>query len=824
MLRTLFMLTLAHALAFTSVAAASAEDIGWPRSFEADGHAVVVYQPQVEEWKDHETLEFLMAVSVLPDGADHRTYGVLEVRANTKINHEERTVLLTQLVLTMQFPDTDAATAKGLETIVRTALPDKETLVVDLDRLITYVHASDVQTRDIKINLDPPPIFYSAEPAVLVIFMGEPKFKPIEGTNLLFAVNTNWDVFLETGSSRYHLRVEDGWLVSSDPKSGNWRPTSALPKDISKLPDEENWTEVRKHVPGKMMAKAPRVLVSTQPAELILTEGTPELTPIAGTDLMYYTNTQSDLFLNIKDGRQYLLVAGRWFRAAGLEGPWEAATLDLPETFALIPEDHPKSAVLASVPGTSQAQEAIAQASIPQKATVKRSETTVTVVYEGEPAFRVIKGSTKVYYATNTTYSVLRVDAHYYCCENGIWFVSTKPTGSWVVCAEVPDAIYTIPATSPYHNVTYVHVYDSTPDTVVVGYTAGYTGAYVANGLLMFGAGYWLGHELADDHDWNVWCTWRYPPAYYSYGCAARYSYHYGRYARGAAYYGPYGGAGYGARYNPVTGTYSRGARAYGRYGSAGVASAYNPWTGTRARGAYVSGPRGVSAAGRAYNPRTGRGAATSQARTPYGSWGRSVVSDGRDWARFGHRSGPGGATAGFETSGGAKGAVHRGATGWTYAGRTASGDVYAGRDGQVYRRGQGNDWHSHSNATRQWSQTGFAADDRTRGRAGTQSGVSRSVPGQAGVRDRGAGPDGARRPVRGTDREGAAKPSGRGDEKKSRAASDSTKSGGRSRDSARRLSRDSRSRARGDRLSSRSRSSRSGGARAPRSRGGRRP
>ena len=135
MLSTLRMLTLACALAVVSVPAAVGEDIGWPRNFEADGHTVVVHQPQVEEWKDHETLEFLMAVSVLPAGADHRSYGVLEVHANTKVNHEERTVLLTQLVLTMQFPDTDAATAKGLETIVRTALPNKETLVVDLDCL-----------------------------------------------------------------------------------------------------------------------------------------------------------------------------------------------------------------------------------------------------------------------------------------------------------------------------------------------------------------------------------------------------------------------------------------------------------------------------------------------------------------------------------------------------------------------------------------------------------------------------------------------------------------------------------------------------------------
>lgn len=790
MLRMAHVRKLVVAVVLASALSVNAEDIGWPRSFEADGHAVVVYQPQVEEWKDYGKLRFLMAVSVLKAGEGDRTYGVIELSADTKVNHEERSVLLTQLLLTTRFPDIDAASAIELDGIVRTALPDKETLVVDLDRLIAGIQMSKVQDREIEINLDPPPIFYSDKPAVLVMFMGDPNFKPVKGTGLLFAVNTNWDVFLEAGNSQYYLRVGEGWLVSSDPKSGTWQPATTLPEGLSKLPDDEDWAEVRKHVPGKALVKAPRVFVSTQPAELVLTDGAPELGPIPGTDLHYYTNTESDLFFRIKDGQQYLLVAGRWFRAKTLDGPWEAATLELPESFALIPDDHPKASVLASVPGTPEAKEAITQALIPRKATVTRSKTTVIVVYEGEPTFKIIKGSKNVYYATNTTYSVVRVDTKHYCCENGIWFESAQPMGPWVVCGSVPAAVYTIPATSPYHNVTYVYVYDTTPDTVVVGYTAGYTGAYVANGLLVFGAGYWLGHELAHDDHWHAW---RYPPCYYSYGCAARYSYHHGAYARGAVRYGPYGGAGYGARYNPVTGTYARGARAYGPHGSAGVVRAYNPRTGTMARGAYVSGPRGTVARGGIYNPRTGRGAASYQSRSPYGSWGRSVVSDGRNWDRFGHRSGPGGTTAGIETSRGAKGAVNRSGHGWNYAGKTASGDLYAGQNGKVYRREKDNNWSSRSNAGRKWNKSEQVGERRTSG-SDASSG-----------RTRGQTDAGAR--------------SSRQTRTPSRTANTSRSSQG----SQNRLNRDSRSRGRGNKLSSRSRSMRGSGRAAPRSRGGRR-
>jgi len=44
----------------------------------------------------------------------------------------------------------------------------------------------------------------------------------------------------------------------------------------------------------------------------------------------------------------------------------------------------------------------------------------------------------------------------------------------WVVAASVPAVIYTIPASSPLHYVTYVRIYEATPQVVYVGYTPGY--------------------------------------------------------------------------------------------------------------------------------------------------------------------------------------------------------------------------------------------------------------------------------------------------------------------------------------------------------------
>lgn len=67
------------------------------------------------------------------------------------------------------------------------------------------------------------------------------------------------------------------------------------------------------------------------------------------------------------------------------------------------------------------------------------------------------------------------------------------------------------------------------------------------------------------------------------YGFAAWYTPYTGTFGRGAAVYGPYGGAGGFAAYNPRTGRYARGGAVYGPYGSRGFAQAWNSRTGTYA-------------------------------------------------------------------------------------------------------------------------------------------------------------------------------------------------------------------------------------------------
>ncbi|MBI1370978.1 MAG: hypothetical protein GC162_20280 [Planctomycetes bacterium] len=633
----------------------------WPRMYESDGNVVVLHQPQIESWTKFETIEFSAAVSVQLKGEKEPHMGSLRAAASTKIDNDSRMVLIGSRKLhDIKFPDAGPFQAGKLRDVVEESLPNEKPMTIGLDRVLAYLDGDKAEVPQVEVNLDPPPIFRSEQPAVLMIFLGEPRLEPVKDTGLLTAVNTNWDVFFDPTSGRYFALVDDSWITTDDLTKGPWVPARALPEGLTKLPNTEDWSEVRARVPGQPMAAAPKVFVTHQPSELIVTDGPPAYTPIPGTRLLYVANTDSDLFLNSGDGNHYLLTAGRWFRARTIDGPWTAASRDLPVDFALIPEDSPRGRVLASVPGTAQAQAALILASVPTKATIRRADASVVVVYDGDPTFVVINGST-VRYASNSPYDVFLVDGQYYCCYQGVWFVAGAASGPWVVSTTVPAAIYAIPPTCPKYNVTYVHVYDSTPDTVTCGHTAGYNGQFVACGLLMFG----LGYAIADNDDVNIRVSYSYSSCYraswFSYGCGARYDYYRGGYFQSARVYGPYGGAGRFAAYNPSTGVFHR--------------------------GAYLYGPRGEAHTRAAYDPFTGIGGRVSGGSNGYGSWGRAYVSNGDDWARAGFRANDRGVIGGAQTGAGGKIAAGRGENGGAIIGTTANDNVYVGKDDNIYRK-----------------------------------------------------------------------------------------------------------------------------------------
>lgn len=671
--------TLTLLVAIAANAAMASDGPGWPKVIRKDGKELTVYQPQVDFWQDYKLIHFRCAIAVKAASSKQEMYGVVENEARTVVDHDARTVALVPGTRELRFPNASDSVSAALRKMVDELYPPGKALILSLDRVLAYLDPEkQPQQSAVDLNDDAPPIFQGSKPAILVIFLGEPQFKPVsnEHKTFMFAVNTNWDVFHDTATKRYYLLNQESWLVATDPLNGPWRPTVELPAGLLDLPSDENWSDVRAQIPGKLVKNPPKVFVSTEPAELILTHGEPAFSPIAGTQLMRVTNTDSDLFLNTTDGIYYLLVAGRWFRASGLDVPWSAASKDLPADFALIPGNDPAVRVKAAVPGTTEARDAVLLASIPSTTEVGMADTAPTEVeYDGQPNFSTIPNTT-VQYATNSQQQVFFVDGGYYWCNQGTWLISSAATGPWTFCAVVPPAMYSIPSTHPAHNVTYVTVRDVTRDTVVYAQTAGYSAEYVSTtGVLMFGPGILVGALIADNWDEDQHPSYPPYPVPYSYGCGARYSYSYGGYYRAAHACGPYGGVGAGAYYNPSTGTYFRGAYAHGPASVTSVRQAYNPYSGVSAGSGRIDTDSGFAVRGAAYNPSSG----TS--------------------LRGGYRSGAKGSVAGIR-KGTDPDAV--GEDSWDGLAVVAKGrgdNVYAGQDGAVYRKDGPGSWSSNSGA-----------------------------------------------------------------------------------------------------------------------------
>ena len=740
-------------LGWAAVPAQGVQALKWPRvrTF-PNGSKVTAYQPQVDKWDCYVRLDFRLAVEILEPGSAQPVPAALQMTGATNTDMSTRTVTLYDLkIVKANFPGTDDATTQRLTAFLNKVVPTAP-MKLSVDAVLASVVPRQQQAapaasvppsqgapaapppaqpapappaRTITVPPDPPVILSSQTPAILVIFDGEPKFAPIQGTGLLFAINTNWDVFQEEGKPATYLLNEDTWLQAPQP-AGPWAPADKLPKSFWSLPDEPSWAEARKNLPGKALAKdkIPRVLVSVRPAELILLDGAPKFKSISGTRLSWATNTDSDLFRCEEDGKLYYLVSGRWFRAAGLDGPWAYVAGELPADFARIPKDHPKAAVRASVPGTPEAQEAVMLAQAPHEAVVQRNAVSVEVQYSGDPQFQAIEGTT-VSYAVNTPNDVFRVENKYYCCYQAVWFAAPSPTGPWVVADTIPASIYSIPPSCPKYNVTYVTIYESTPTTVTTGYTSGYMGVFVAGAVVgacvVYGTGYYYPPYFY--YPPHVWYPIYYPHPY-TYGVAAFYNPYTGTFGRAAVAYGPYGGCGYAAAYNPATGAYARGAAVWGPYAGRGYAEAYNPSTGAWAQKAGFYGPGGQAGyAARGYNPSTGIGAATYQRSNPYASWGESVVTKGDDWVHTGHYSNDRGTIAGYETSDGGKGGRIVTDRGSTTIATDADNNKYAAHDGNVYKN-DGDSWQKYEDGSWQTVEKPAVTDEqRAQAQAKAQSG-----------------------------------------------------------------------------------------------------
>ena len=488
----------------------------WPQEIEVEDGSIIVYQPQPENLSGNR-LTGRSAMSLELADREEPIFGAFWFEARLDVDRGAGTALVHDLDITrVVWPDSRDEQELRFTALVEAAIPDHG-FEIRIAALRASLDGAELQRKSLdEIKNTPPTILFREELAVLLLYDGEPRFSDIDGTDFQRALNTPFAVARRTGSDEHYLISGQFWYGASGP-TGPWRALADPPSDLQKLIPEDADADS-----DSTIERPPAIVSAVAPTELVVSDGAPRWSSVADGRLLYVENTETPWLRDVESGPMYLLLSGRWFRADSKEGPWEFVRADeLPQAFADVSPEAPIGGIRTAVAGTPEANDAVAESYIPETTAIDRGSATLEVEYDGEPSFEAIPG-TDVAYAVNTGRQVLKVDGAFYAVDHGVWFESPSATGPWTVADRIPeDKIEAIPPSSPVYNTTYVHVYESTPEVVYVGYTPGYLWSFPYYGVPVYGTGwyyppYWGRYYYPRTPTWglhvgyNPWTGWNF--------------------------------------------------------------------------------------------------------------------------------------------------------------------------------------------------------------------------------------------------------------------------------------------------------------------------
>ena len=205
-------------------------DAWYPRTITGPNGSIIVQAPQVDAWDDFTTLVAWTAFTARRTGSDTSWVGSLKFSATTDTDIAAREVLLHDFKI-LEMSINGLAEDSPEYRLTRegvTALSRK----IPLDLVLEYL------PRDLKLdaagelNPEPPLIFVSERPAVLLSVAGEPIFVPAGAGDLQFVLNTNWDVLRVGDDGTLYLCYESqAWLTATD-IAGPWTWARSLSPGI----------------------------------------------------------------------------------------------------------------------------------------------------------------------------------------------------------------------------------------------------------------------------------------------------------------------------------------------------------------------------------------------------------------------------------------------------------------------------------------------------------------------------------------------------------------------------------------------------------------
>jgi hypothetical protein len=327
-------------LAFFVVAAAIAAGSGkpagrswdgnWPRKIRLGEAILLIDAPEADslegaKLKAHGGLQMKRSEADAEASPGRAWY-----EADVTVDRDQRVVHVTSVeAVRVQLDGVPAARQQRIATRLGQAMTHFQ-LRLPLDDVLAAIRIGKGHGDESpKLNTDPPRIVFESQPAILVLFDGEPRFRAVEGSKLERALNTPFLVLREPNGGAYYLDGGTSWFRASDP-SGPWSKADKVPSEAVQIANRDlqdagvSATEVKeaKEAVESADKRVPKILVATEPTELIVSDGAPRWAPAVEGELEAMSNSESDVFRTVADKQYFLVLSGRWYRSGSLDGPW----------------------------------------------------------------------------------------------------------------------------------------------------------------------------------------------------------------------------------------------------------------------------------------------------------------------------------------------------------------------------------------------------------------------------------------------------------------------------------------------------------------------
>jgi hypothetical protein len=208
----------------------------------------------------------------------------------------------------------------------------------------------------------------------------------------------------------------------------------------------------QRDLPGVLNDQPPRIVVATEPTQLLLIDKQPVAAPVTGTGLEFVVNTDWKLFRQPMTGNWYVLNQGTWQTHSMLAtGGWNT-TVDLPDDLRLLALGDEWAELREALPPRLPNQE--------PPPFIVSLEPTELVQIDGAPQLQDA-GDAGLQYVANTDRDLFALAGRWYLLLAGRWFTAGSLTGAWGSVDALPPAFETIPETHAR-----AHVRATMPGTV----------------------------------------------------------------------------------------------------------------------------------------------------------------------------------------------------------------------------------------------------------------------------------------------------------------------------------------------------------------------